>query len=94
MTGIEVFAYGFLGGAIPEFYALYKLRHSWHKSRPDWYSSPFFWITTLFMIALGGGTAFLYQITKVNLNELAAIHLGASTPVILQTFSKSKPKVD
>ncbi|PHQ24589.1 hypothetical protein CLH62_17010 [Marinobacter guineae] len=94
MTPGEVLAFGVIGGALPEFYAIYRIRHYKKESRPLWLSSGFYWITTIFMVALGGGTAFLYHHIGVKINPMMAIHLGLATPVLIQTAIKEKPKID
>lgn len=94
MTTFQVFLFGLAGGAIPEIYALYNLRHTWDSKKPSWVTSPFYWIITIAMVFLSGGTAALYSFVGVKLNALMAIHLGIATPVLIQTAIKNKPKVD
>lgn len=93
MTIFETFMFGVAGGVLPEVYALYNLRHSWFSEKPSWVKSPFYWMITLVMIVLGGGTAALYAYVGMKLNALMAIHLGLATPVLIQTALKEKPKV-
>lgn len=94
MNILDVFLFGLLGGVIPEIYALYHLRHTWDSKKPNWVTSPFYWIITCIMVLLGGGTAALYAKIGINLNELMSIHLGIATPVLIQSYIKSKPKID
>nr|WP_320125377.1 hypothetical protein [uncultured Shewanella sp.] len=94
MTTFETFIFGVAGGVLPEVYALYNLRHSWLNEKPSWVKSKFYWLITLAMIALGGGTAALYSYIGIKLNALMAIHLGLATPVLIQTALKEKPKVN
>ncbi len=94
MTGGEVFAYGVIGGVIPEVYALYCIRRVWPKEKPSWVKSKFYWFITGLMICLSGGTAYLYYSMNVQLNVLMAIHLGISTPVLIQTAVKESPQID
>jgi len=84
---------GIVGGIIPELYALYKLRHTFHDEKPAWFTSWFYWIITLVMVLLGGGTVCLYISMGVNVNALIAIHLGMATPLLISTALKEKPKI-
>ena len=93
MTPIEAVMYGTIGGALPEFLAIYNLRAS-EKPKPYWLTSGFYWCITVVMILLGGGTVLLYQKVGINMNEYIAIHLGMSTPVLISTVAKEKPKIN
>ncbi|WP_350644669.1 hypothetical protein [Pseudoalteromonas sp. G24-MNA-CIBAN-0072] len=93
MTGLEITLYGIGGGLLPEVLALYKLRHQKKGQKPDWLSSGFYWLVTLFMVLLGGATALIYHKVGINVNELMAIHLGAATPIIISSFEKKKPEI-
>ncbi len=91
---LDGFLLGMAGGAIPEIYALYNLRHSFHKKKPGWLTSWFYWVITGVMILLGGSTVCLYIKLGVAINYLVAIHLGMATPPLISTALKQKPKVD
>lgn len=93
MTIQEVFIWGVIGGILPEALALYKLRHAKKGEKPDWLNSGFYWVVTFVMVCLGGLTALVYHKIGVNINELAALHLGAATPLIIANFEKKKPQV-
>lgn len=93
MNHCNGFILGVIGGALPEVYALYKLRHDWEGNKPKWVTSKFYWSVTAVMILLGGGTVYLYLSIGINVNELMAIHLGAATPALI-SFIKEKPKID
>ncbi|HBL04556.1 MAG TPA: hypothetical protein DDZ61_18545 [Aeromonas salmonicida] len=93
MTLQDAFIWGVVGGLLPETLALYKLRHAKKGEKPDWLSSLFYWCVTIVMICLGGLTALVYQKVGVNINELAALHLGAATPLIISNFEKKKPQI-
>ncbi|MEL0607164.1 hypothetical protein [Vibrio echinoideorum] len=93
MPALDVFFWGVIGGALPETLALYKLRHNKKGDKPDWLKSYFYWLVTLFMVSLGGLTAILYQKVGVNINELAALHLGAATPLMISNLESKKPNV-
>lgn len=84
------FFWGVLGGALPEFYAVYKLRHEFASKRPPHIKSPFYWITTLAMIILGGGVVVFYWMSGTQLTPMLAIHLGLGTPTIIGGLVKDK----
>ena len=91
---LEGFLLGISGGVIIEFYGLYNLRHTFYKQKPGWLTSWFYWICTVVMVLLGGGTVCLYIGSGVSLNYWAAIQLGMSTPLLISIASKHKPKVN
>jgi len=93
VTSIEVISYGILGGMLPELLGLYRLRHTNKNDKPEWLRSVFYWVVTFTMVLLGGGTAFVYHKIGINVNELAAIHLGAATPLIISSLEKRKPHI-
>ncbi|WP_164850606.1 hypothetical protein [Enterobacter sp. N18-03635] len=87
----ELVMWGLFGGLIPELIAIYKLREADKGTRPKWLTSFFYWIVTIVMILTGGALVFFYvQILKVQLNEILAIHIGASAPIILQGLAQGK----
>jgi hypothetical protein len=94
LTLLNGFWLGVVGGAVPELYALYNLRHTFHETKPAWITSKFYWFITAVMVLLGGGTVCLYIALGVNVNHFVAIHLGMSTPLLISTALKEKPKVD
>ena len=59
MNCFEIVFYGIIGGALPELFALYKLRHLKKGEMPDWLESKFYWIVTIIMILTGGLTSYL-----------------------------------
>lgn len=92
MTGFEATFFGALGGFLPEVFAFYNLRHS--SDKPFWIKSWFYWIVTAIMIILSGAITYIYNTyTEIHLNAIMAIHLGAATPLIIQTMLKEKPKI-
>ncbi|WP_142054256.1 hypothetical protein [Achromobacter sp. SLBN-14] len=88
------FFLGMGGGALPEVYALYKLREDFHRNKPAWITSKFYWLITLGMIVLGGLAVVLYLKSGTPLNLVLALHLGAATPAMLQGFIASKPNIE
>lgn len=94
MTFVEAGLYGMLGGILPEILALYNLRHLKKGEKPQWVGSLFYWTITLIMVLVGGGTVIFYRHIGINVNELMAIHLGISTPVLITTMTKDKLKID
>lgn len=92
MTIIEAISYGIGGGTLAEIRSFYNLRQE--ERLPKWIKSPFYWVITLLMIISGGGVAMIYLKSGININEIMAIHLGASSPLILNSLTKEKPKTD
>ncbi|MFN3703546.1 MAG: hypothetical protein ACK4SG_08730 [Thermomonas sp.] len=94
MVPMEGFFWGLLGGTLPEFYALYNIREDFHKKKPRWIKSWFYWIVTLVMVLLGGAVVLLYLTSGTSLTPFLAIHLGAATPTLIGSFIKDKPAIE
>lgn len=94
MGSQEAVVLGFVGGMLSEVYGVYQLRKRSKGQRPAWLRSWFYWISTLAMILLGGGTVWLYLYCGASLNPILAIHLGAATPTLIAALSKSSPSLD
>lgn len=94
MNTLEGFGWGLLGGMLPEFYALYKLREDFHSNKPGWINSGFYWIITFVMVILGGGAVALYLHSGVNVSPLLAIHIGIATPTLIQGLLAQKPQLE
>jgi hypothetical protein len=85
-------AYGVIGGALPEFLAVYRKRDEPQKSakvKRFWT----WWLPTVGMIAAGGGLAFVYVKSGNSLNPFLAINVGASTPLILGSLVSTTPTI-
>lgn len=94
MDTIDGFLLGMVGGALPELYALYKLREDFHKTRPGWITSKFYWAVTILMVIVGGLAVVVYLKSGTPLNLVLALHVGAATPALLQGFVSSKPNIE
>lgn len=87
------FSWGLLGGALPEFIKIYKLREVPKGERPHWLGSPFYWSSTGVMVVLGGALPALYASFGTELNPLLAINLGASAPILIERIVGSVPDI-
>lgn len=91
LTELGALCYGLIGGALPEFLAVYRRRDAPQKSekfkRWSW------WLPTLGMIAAGGGLAVVYVESGNSLNPFLAINVGASTPLILGSLVATAPTI-
>jgi len=91
---LDGFVYGLLGGIASEVWGLYNMRYDFHENKPKWITSYFYWILTISMILIGGGTVCLYIKAGVNVNEFMAVHLGVSTPLLISAMIKEAPKIN
>ena len=83
---IDVFLVGTLGGVLLELVHWWNLRRR-NPRFPKYAKSVSYWAITL-LIALGGGVlAVVYFGDKAE--AIVALHVGISTPVILQKLSTS-----
>jgi hypothetical protein len=94
MGALEAVLLGCAGGLLTEIYGVYNLRKQASSQRPSWLKSPFYWIMTTIMVALGGGTVWLYLHSGATVSPVLALHLGAATPTLIATLSKSSPTLD
>jgi hypothetical protein len=70
-----------------EIVAAYRAITANHGRLPVRYKRVPFYIVRLFLAAVAGGLAVAYGIQ----NPLLAVHVGAATPLILQTFARTVP---
>ncbi|WP_144655205.1 hypothetical protein [Achromobacter dolens] len=94
MTHLEGAIYGFVGGALPELFKVYKLREHGANQRPAWLKTWFYWLITVVMVILGGGTVLLYMSHGITMNPMLAVHMGAATPILIQGIAAEKPNVE
>jgi hypothetical protein len=82
-----VFLVGCLGGFLCE------LLHWWNlRNKPEWpaYAKwPIYWVLTLLMVLAGGAITWVYFGQKVD--GLLAVHVGLTTPLLLQKLAGSLP---
>ena len=93
MTLLEGFMYGVIGGALAELLGLFKLRHEAPDAFPRWMSSVFYWVVTLLMIAAGGVLVVIYLKSKIDLQPIIAVNIGASAPLLLGAFVSQAPHI-
>lgn len=89
--------WGVFGGCVAEFAGWYQLARLDPKSKrraEGWrrIRSPFYIMTTLVMIAIGGGFVYAYTtLPDVHLNAILAMNIGASAPLLAQTLGRETP---
>ena len=94
MENFEGFLFGLSGGSAIELLKWWNLRHELKpKGIPDWSKSWLYWIITVLMIFAGGFLVIVYLKSGAVLNTVLAVHIGASTPVILTGISRETPPI-
>ena len=83
---ILIFIYGLLGSAVVEVITLVRYYEGAGKL-PSRYSKVGFWIVRVLLACCGGAIAAAYHPENVVL----AVHIGASTPLLVATFAKALP---
>lgn len=78
-----VFLAGTAGGCLLELLHWYGLRRD--GKLPDYARNVFYWGVTAFMALAGGGLAWLYFGSRAE--AVVALHVGLSTPLILQKLT-------
>ena len=84
---ITIYFFGCVGGALTELLHWWNLRT--HTDLPHYKSSKFYWGITFAMILAGGIVAWLYF--GSNADAVVVLHVGISTPLILQKLVTSTP---
>ncbi len=79
----QVFLVGFLGGVILELMHWYNIRQ--RPTFPTYWKSVKYWIITAAMAATGGLLTMLYFGSRAE--GIVALHVGLSTPLILQKLT-------
>jgi len=85
--GNAVFGIGCAGGLLAELLHWWNLRES--PQLPGYINSAFYWLITFGMIFAGGFVAWIYFGEKAD--AIVAVHVGISTPLILQKLVTSVP---
>lgn len=84
----QVFVAGLCGGAALELLHWHAIRRD--EKFPQYASSPAYWIITAVMACTGGLMAILYFGARAD--GLLALHVGASTPLLLQKLTTTVAK--
>jgi hypothetical protein len=85
----EVTGVGLAGGVLAEILHWWNLRLD--KQLPDYAKSPKYWIITLAMILAGAFITWIYFGNRAE--AIVALHVGISTPLILQKLAVSVPEI-
>jgi hypothetical protein len=85
--GYAIFGTGCTGGVLAELLHWWNLRES--PQLPAYSKSPLYWGVTLAMILAGGLIAWIYFGNRAE--AIVAVHIGISTPLILQKLVTSMP---
>jgi hypothetical protein len=80
---------GLAGGVVAELLHWWNLRED--RQLPDYATSPKYWIITLAMILAGGFITWIYF--GQSAEAIVALHVGISTPLILQKLVVSVPQI-
>jgi hypothetical protein len=87
--GQEIFWIGCAGGALAEILHWWNLKES--PQLPAYARSIFYWGITIAMVLAGGLIAWIYFGDRGE--AIVAVHVGLSTPLILQKLVTSVPEV-
>jgi hypothetical protein len=85
---LQAFLFGLFGGFAAEFLVYYSYRKRPPHQRPAFLRSWFYIVIIVVRIGIGGGLAALYA----PLPKIAAFHIGASLPIIIQRFTRETPE--
>jgi hypothetical protein len=83
-----IFGTGCAGGVLAELLHWWNLRES--PQLPVYSKSPLYWIVTVAMVLAGGFVAWMYF--GASAEAIIAVHVGVSTPLILQKLVTSVPE--
>jgi hypothetical protein len=85
---LNVFLLGCAGGVLAEVMHWWGLRRE--DKLPRYLTSAFYWIVTGIMVVCGGLVCWIYFGARAE--GLVALHIGVSTPLILQKLATSIPE--
>jgi hypothetical protein len=85
--GYAIFGTGCAGGVLAELLHWWNLRES--PQLPAYAKNAFYWAVTVAMVLAGGFVAWVYFGSKAE--AIIAVHVGLSTPLILQKLVASVP---
>lgn len=86
--GLEIFAWGCVGGALDELLHWAGLRRE--STFPTYLRSPIYWIITILLVIMGGIVAYLVA-TSIDIvdSSLKAVLAGFVAPALLKKFAKA-----
>jgi hypothetical protein len=82
----RIFLWGLLGSVAVEVVRLIAIYEA-GKALPARYRKRGFWIVRTLLALAGGGLAVAYDVQS----PILAVHIGASTPIIVETFARRPP---
>jgi hypothetical protein len=86
-ANVQMIIYAAVGSLVVPILDLVELRKIAKDRRPD-FSDIFYWLPYIVYPFLAAFLAYAYLNSKIELNPILAINLGASAPAILQSFAR------
>ena len=82
--------FAFCGGLAIKLLEIAELAKVPKAQHPD-FSEIVYWLPFAIMPVLGGGLAYMYVMSGVELKPILAVNVGVSAPLILMTMAKINP---
>lgn len=82
--------FAFCGALAIKLLELTELHHVPKASRPD-YTDVAYWLPFFILPFLGGGLAYAYVMSDVELKPMLAVNIGVSAPLILRAMAQINP---
>src|SRR5438128_12702296 len=79
MLSNQTIVLGCIGGALPDVLRLIAGRHG---EVPKYLGSPYFWVSLIVLVALGGGTTYLFSLTSPQ-TWISALAIGYTAPSMI-----------
>lgn len=86
IPALRIFLLGVLGSVSVEVAGVLEIYKTGRKF-PARYSKPGFWIARSLLALIGGALAVAYGVQS----DILAVHIGASTPLIIESFTRRPP---
>jgi hypothetical protein len=80
-----IFLCGFFGGVVGEILKWYRIRT--RRKLPQYAKSYIYWVTTFVLAISGGILAVLFS--SGTMNSIAAMNIGLSAPLIIESLSRT-----
>ena len=83
---LRIFLFGFLGSVAVEVVRVVRVYEE-GRAFPARYRNRGFWVVRGVLALIGGCLAVAYRVPS----DILALHVGASTPIITETFARTPP---
>jgi hypothetical protein len=93
VTASAGFWWGLLGGLLPVIVDIQAQLRLPRARQPAWFTSPAYWIVRGALVLAGGVIVVAYMQSGNALQPWAALHIGASSPLLISALIRRAPRI-